>query len=111
MPLSSASAPHLDTHVAVVVPFTDRNEGGFPGPASLQALRDLEDHLRDRLGGSGRVVAHETRAGSRVLHAYVDGTTPAADQLRVAVRGWQQGVVKTHPHPDPGWQAVAHLRV
>jgi len=111
VPLSSASAPHLDTHVAVVVPFTDRNEGGFPGPASLQPLRDLEDHLRERLGGSGRVVAHETRDGRRVLHAYVDGTTPAADQLRVAVQGWQQGHVETHPQPDPGWKAVAHLRV
>lgn len=109
VPLRSASAPHLDTHVAVIVPFTDRTEQDFPGPESLEPLRDLEDHLRGRLGGSGRVVAHETHAGTRVLHAYVDSTTPAVEQLRVAVRGWRQGAVEIRTQPDPGWEAVAHL--
>ena len=110
VPLRPSLAPHLDTHVAVAVPFTDRTEQGLPGPGSLQALRDLEDHLSQRLGGSGRLVAHETRAGTRVLHCYVDGTTPAAEQLKAAVGGWGQGRVRIEAAGDPGWDRVRHLR-
>ena len=110
VPLRPALAPHLDTHVAVAVPYTDRTEQGLPGPGSLEPLRDLEEHLTQRLGGSGMLVAHETRAGVRVLHCYVDGTTPAAEQLRAAVGGWAQGRVRVESAADPGWDRVRHLR-
>jgi hypothetical protein len=45
-----------------------------------------------------------------VLHCYVDGTTPAAEQLRAAVGGWQQGRVRVDATADPGWDRVRHLR-
>ncbi|MGZ4781694.1 MAG: DUF695 domain-containing protein [Oryzihumus sp.] len=110
VPLRAATAPHLDTHVAVVVPFTDTTEQGLPGAQSLPRLRSLEDHLTDRVGPSGRLVAHESHDGVRVLHLYVDGTTPAAEQVRAAVSGWDQGRVQVASQLDPAWAAVAHLR-
>jgi hypothetical protein len=110
VPLRASTAPHLDTYVPVVVPFKDRTEQGLPGPASLSALRDLEDHLTALLGDSGRVVAHQSHDGVRILHVYVDGTTPAAEQVRAGVVGWDQGEVAVDVELDPGWTHVAHLR-
>jgi Family of unknown function (DUF695) len=110
IPLRPATAPHLDTYVGVVVPYADRTPEGLPGPGSLEALRSLEDHVAGRLGGSGTVVAVQSHDGFRVLHAYVDGTTPAAEQVRVAVRGWDQGPVQVEERHDPAWSAVGHLR-
>lgn len=110
VPLRPATAPHLDTYVPVVVPFADVTDEGLPGPGSLDALRALQDHVSGRLGGSGRVVAHQSHDGVRVLHVYVDGTTPAAEQVRAAVAGWDQGAVEVGVRPDPGWDGVAHLR-
>lgn len=110
VPLISVAAPHLDTHVAVMVPYSDVTEEGFPGPGSLDALRALEDHLADRLGDSARIVAHQSHGGLRVLHVYVDSTTPAVEQLTAAVSGWDQGPVEVSATTDPGWQHVEHLR-
>ena len=110
IPLRAASAPDLDTHVGVQVPFSDRTPDALPGPGSLASLRRFEDHLTARLDGSGRLVAHVTHGGMRVLHFYVDGTTPAADQLRAAVKGWDQGPVRVQVAADPGWSHVSHLR-
>ncbi|WP_426565862.1 DUF695 domain-containing protein [Angustibacter sp. McL0619] len=110
VPLRASTAPHLDTYVPVVVPFADRTEQGLPGPGSLSALRDLEDHLTLLLGDSGRIVAHQSHDGVRILHVYVDGTTPAAEQVRAGVVGWDQGAVKVDVQLDPGWSSVRHLR-
>lgn len=110
IPLRAASAPHLDTHAAVEVSFGDQTPEGLPSPTSLTALRDLEQHLNERLGGSGRIVAHQTHQGVRTLHLYLDGTTPAVDQLRAAIVGWDQGQVNVSVQPDPGWESVRHLR-
>ncbi len=64
VPLASVTAPLLDTHVGVLVPFGDSTEEGFPGPGSLDALRALEEHVLARLEGQGRLVAHETSGGA-----------------------------------------------
>ena len=110
VPLSSAVAPELDDHVTVRVPYTGRTAEGFPDERSLTALRGLEDHLTDRLGGSGRLVAHETSAGTRVLHYYADSTTPAVAVLRAAVTGWGEGPVDVGAEHDPGWLGVRPFR-
>jgi hypothetical protein len=110
VPLSPVTAPHLDTHVAVLVPYLDQTERGYPGPGSLEPLRSLEDHLADRIGGSGRIVAHQSHRGMRVLHIYVDSSTPAVEQMRAAVNAWDQGRIRVQVTPDPGWHHVAHLR-
>jgi hypothetical protein len=109
VPLKPVVAPNLDTHVEVVVPFTDVTEEGLPGPGALDALGRLEDHLSERLGDSGRVVAHQSHQGVRILHVYVDGATPAAEQVRAAVGGWDQGKVTVQATHDPAWEGVSHL--
>ena len=111
VPLVALSAPEFDRHVAVRVPYTDVEDGGLPGARSLPGLRDLEDHLVERLEGNGECVGAESCAGERVLHFYVDSTTPADEQLRVAASGWDQGPVTLTVTDDPGWREVQHLRV
>lgn len=110
VPLSPVTAPELDTHVAVLVPYTDLTAEGYPGPGSLDALRALEDQLTRRIGTQGRLVAHQSHRGMRVLHLYVDSTTPAVEQMRAPVDAWRQGRIRVQVTPDPGWRNVAHLR-
>lgn len=111
VPLVALSAPEFDRHVAVHVPYTDVEDGGLPGSRSLPGLRDLEDHLVERLEGNGECVGAESCDGRRLLHFYVDSTTPAHEQLRVAASGWDQGEVTVTVTDDPGWRKVQHLRV
>lgn len=111
VPLVALSAPEFDRHVAVHVPYTDVEDCGLPGSGSLPGLRDLEDHLVDRLEGTGECVGAESCNGRRLLHFYVDSTTPAHEQLRVACSGWDQGEVTLTVTDDPGWRKVQHLRV
>ena len=111
VPLVSLSAPEFDQHVAIDVGYTDVEECGLPGPGSLPLLRDLEDHLSGRIRGSGECVGAESCDGRRRLHFYVDATTPAAEQLRAAAAGWDQGGVEITVAEDPAWREVAHLRV
>ncbi|MDX2358098.1 DUF695 domain-containing protein [Dietzia sp. PP-33] len=111
IPLVALSAPEFDRHVAVEVPYTDVEDGGLPGPGSLPGLRDFEDHLVDRLEGNGECVGAESCNGRRLMHFYVDSTTPAHEQLRVATSGWEQGEVTLTITDDPGWRKVQHLRV
>ena len=110
VPLRPATAPHLDTHVGVRLRFADVLDSGQPGEGSLARLRALEDHLGARLGGSGRVVAHETADGVRELHLYVDGTTPAVEQVRAALGGWTESEPQLRSGADPAWAEVRHLR-
>ncbi len=110
-PLVALSAPEFDRHVCVEVPYTDVEECGLPGAGSLRGLRDLEDHLVERLGANGECVGAESCGGRRLLHFYVDSTTPADEQLRVAASGWREGEVTLTVTDDPGWQKVQHLRV
>ncbi len=108
-PLRSIRRPHLDTHAAVSIGYPVRRDDGLPESDMLDELRQFEDHLTDRLGGSGNLLAHETSAGTRTLHYYVDGTTPAGEQLRAAVNGWPHGRVTVSVSPDPAWHNVSHL--
>lgn len=110
VPLRPMTAPHLDTHVGISLRFADVEESGLPGERSLTALRALEDHLIERLGDSGQVVAHETTTGVRMLHLYVDSTTPAVDQIKAALGGWAESRPRVDIAIDPAWDAVRHLR-
>ena len=110
VPLSPVTAPTFDTHVAVLVPYTDTTEHGYPGPAALEALGRLEADLAERIGSSGRVVAHQSHRGTRVLHVYVDSTTSAVERMRSVVEAWPQGRIRVQVTPDPAWLGVAHLR-
>ncbi|HET7475474.1 MAG TPA: DUF695 domain-containing protein [Dermatophilaceae bacterium] len=111
VPLRPGTAPHLDSYVAVVVPFAEVTEEGFAGPGSSGRLRQLQQQLADQLGAGGAVVGHQTHGGTRVLHVYLDSTAGALGKVRDAVSGWPEGQVHlSRPVSDPGWEGVAHLR-
>jgi hypothetical protein len=109
IPLSSATAPHLDTHAGVFVPYDDQTESGLPGQSALTALRAFEDSITRALGDSGRVVAHQSHAGVRLLHVYFDSTTDAGPVL-AGVCDASPLDVRIRVTKDPGWANVAHLR-
>lgn len=110
VPLAAATAPELDTHVAVFLPYLSTDDSGLPSPGSLDSLRRLEDGITVDLGGTGRIVAHQSSAGTRVLHVYVDGTTGAADLVRAAAQRWTEGSASVTVTRDPAWEMVSHLR-
>ena len=112
-PLRAATDPHLDTHVAVAVPYADRSPDGLPGPDSRRLLATLQQQVEEHLGDRGSVLAHESHAGVRLLHAYLDSTTDAMDRLGAVVAGWSEAGAAagvSRPVRDPAWARVAHLR-
>lgn len=109
-PLASARWPRFDTHAPVVLPFSNTSEAGMPLDPSLFALRDLEDRLTEAVGTDGELVAHETCAGVRTLHYYVDSTSAAVDALGRIVPAWAEGRARFKPAYDPALAGVRHLR-
>lgn len=111
-PLHPLFGPMFTRHVVAQVPYAERTDVGLPAPESLEALRVLEDRLVATLGADGMLVGHETSAGNRLLHLYVDPETDAADRLVSALDDWPQGAVQVEvTDADPGWERVRHLRV
>ncbi len=78
-------------------------------PRCTSPGRPLGDRLSEVLGADGRVVAHQSSDGVRLLHAYVDGTSEAADRVAATAAEWDQGDAQTVVTPDPGWALVNHL--
>jgi hypothetical protein len=109
-PLRSMFAPQLDTHVNVEVPYVNCADNGLPETASLESLRLFQGELEQRIKGAGRVVAHETCNGVRILHVYVDSTASVVTELGAATAGWGEGLATLHSTYDPEWSAVSHLR-
>ena len=109
VPLRPARWPRFDTHVEVRVAYPDRDHDGLPGPASVPVLRDRQDRLTTAAGADGELVAHETGAGRRRLHFYVDGATDAAVRLRGAAAEWAPEPAGTDSRYDPEFRRVAHL--
>jgi hypothetical protein len=110
VPLHPLVAPLLDTHVAVALPYTEQSEEGLPRDGSLRRLRDFEDLLETGLGAQGTVVAHQSVAGVRTLHLYVDGRTEAVAAVKARARTWSDGPATVDDQPDPAWESVRHLR-
>jgi hypothetical protein len=110
VPLHPLTAPHLDTYVAVTLPYADRDDGGLPGPEALDALRWFEERLEAELGTHGQVVANLSNAGVRTLHLYVDSAADVVTTVKGLARSWDQGRASVHEMHDPGWSAVTHLR-
>ena len=110
VPLRPMISPTLDTYVGITVAYGEQNDRQWPVGASYQNLLALENDLTMLVAGSGRVVAHQTSAGSPTLHFYVDGATPAAEQLRAGLGGWKESKPQVEVRLDPAWDAVRHLR-
>lgn len=110
-PLHPIFGPMFTRHVASHVPYGEQTEAGLPGPEVLDALRDLEDSLEAALGIDGLLVAHESSAGMRVFHCYVDPESDVVDRLVAVLDPWPDGDVRVRvTDGDPGWEAVRHLR-
>lgn len=109
-PLHPLTAPDLALHAVVLLPYAAANDEGLPLDASLEALRSLEDALSTELGRTGRVVAHESSAGVRMLHLYLDDTTDAISVVRRHAGRWSEGRARVESTPDPAWDGVRHLR-
>ncbi len=107
--LHPVTAPHLDTYVALAVPYRAQSDG-LPGVEALDSLRVFEHRLRARLGNEGQVVAHLSAGGVRTFHVYVDSTADRLATVKEVARSWDQGRVSVHDMHDPAWEAVTHLR-
>jgi hypothetical protein len=105
--LKPVDHPLLDTHAAVVAQYETEHPDGYPDGDELTRLRELEDGLDAALGDDGRLVAHASSEGTRVLHAYFDGESAAGERLErwAAERG-----VALDVRRDPAWDAVRHFR-
>ncbi|WP_329104209.1 DUF695 domain-containing protein [Micromonospora sp. NBC_01699] len=108
-PLKPIRWPHLDTHLAVAVPYRAVPETGLPTEAALAALERLEERIT-AAAGSAVLVAHESSAGRRTFHLYAEAGVSPLGPLREAVQGWDQGRVRLRSRYDPNWQAVRPLR-
>ncbi len=109
-PLHPLFGPLFTRHVAALVPYRDRTGTGLPGSAALEALRALEDDVESVLGIDGLLVAHESSAGSRLFHVYVDPETDASARVAAVLDRWTDGEVRVSvTDGDPGWDAVRHL--
>lgn len=108
--LRPVTAPHLDTYVAIALPYATTNADGLPDSRATARLEDLQARLSRTLGPSGEVVAHLSTGGVRTLHLYVDSTAGLQPEIKRIAKSWDQGRAAVHEMHDPGWDAVGHLR-
>lgn len=105
-PMKWIDNPLLDQHLAVLLPFAEKTEQGYPQGVALERLRELEDQLTAQLGKRALLVAHETRDGVRTLHLYADHTDQSALGIaRQVAASWPSSRVRTEL--DPGWRNVS----
>lgn len=102
-PLRWIEFPLFDQHIELGVSF-DSLDNGLPTPESLLAIRDFEDGLSAHLGDCAVFTAHETSAGTRVLHYYADSEQPTAS--RVAGQWAEERGALLEISTDPGWSAM-----
>ena len=103
-PLHWLDHPIFDLHTEVRLAYEDKREDGLPTVASLDLLRGIEDDISAALGIRGILVAHETVAGTRLLHYYSDSEDQnGRDTIETAAR--VAGGVTRHD-ADPGWKQV-----
>lgn len=108
--LRPVTAPHLDTYVAVSLPYATTQDDGLPDERAAALLDAFQDRLSQALGTSGEVVAHLSTGGVRTLHLYVDSTAGLQPEIKRIAKSWEHGRSTVHEMHDPGWDAVAHLR-
>ena len=103
-PLRWIDYPVFDLHSQIWLAFEDKRGDGLPTARSLDLLREIEDDISAALGFRGILVAHETAAGTRVLHYYSDSEDQnGRDALETTARA--AGGTTRHAS-DPGWSRV-----
>ncbi|MFI7031478.1 DUF695 domain-containing protein [Microbispora rosea] len=108
-PLRPVDFPLFDQHIAVTLPYREADGDGLPTGGSLDALRDFEERLNDRLAALGPavLVAHLSADRSRVLHVYADPAAAVPPVVEEVADGWQEGRARVEVAEDPSWSAVA----
>jgi hypothetical protein len=110
-PLHPLFAPMFTRHAAAQVPYQAQTDVGLPATESLGELRALEDQLETAVGAGGMLVAHESSAGLRTFHFYLDPEGDTVDRLTHLLDDWPDGDVRVQvTDGDPGWESVRHLR-
>ncbi|MCR1161694.1 DUF695 domain-containing protein [Paenarthrobacter sp. UW852] len=100
-PLRWIDYPLFDLHTKVSLAYADRRDDGLPTETALNRLRQIEDNITAALGPRGILVAHETAAGSRVLHYYTDSDDQNGHaSVEAAARLVDAATTQV---PDPGW--------
>ncbi|WP_370893269.1 hypothetical protein [Janibacter sp. GXQ6167] len=107
-PLRQITGRRFDTYASVEVRYGRGRRAGLPGRGDLKALTALHDRLDHALGDDGRVVAHQSSAGVRIIHLFIDGCTDAAERLGAVVASERSAEVSAVV-ADPGWSRVRHL--
>ena len=121
-PLRALSAPLLDLHLRIDVPF-EATDNGMPTPEAQTKLYELEDALTERIESYAqhigpveqvaKLVAVETMNGVRAFHFYAGGTSGVVEELHKVCEGFD-GVpaelkISGEAIVDPGWMRVEHL--
>lgn len=107
VPLRQITFPGFDIHLAITIPYAEQGPDGLPTPAGLALLREREEQLAASLGAEGRIVAHQSHDGVRLVHAYAAPDPAIAARVAEVAAAWPgtQVVVTA----DPGWALVNHL--
>lgn len=109
-PLRPVDHPLCDEHIAITLPYAERDEQDLPAGGSLEALRDLEERLTARLGehpADALLAVHLSADGHRVIHVYADPDAGAAAIAKELASGWREGKALVDVSRDPAWTAVA----
>lgn len=106
-PLRRVDFPLCELHVALAVPYKQRDRQGLPGKRAEAALRGFEEVLVGGLGDDGVLAAHITGDGSRVFHLYVDPESGATDRIAARAGEWDQGRPQLQAAADPEWNGIA----
>ncbi|GAA4520250.1 DUF695 domain-containing protein [Nonomuraea ferruginea] len=109
-PLRPVDYPLLDHHIAVTLPYRDKDAGGLPQGRSLAALGAFEERLGERLRALGDDVvlaANLSAERRRVMHVYATRESAAAAALKELASTWKEGRARVDVTPDPAWSAVA----
>lgn len=121
-PLRPLSAPLLDLHVRIDVPF-EAQDNGMPTAEAQEKLYGLEDALAERIAEHAqhigpvehvaKLVAAETMNGVRAFHFYAGGTTGVVEELHKVCEGFdgvpEDKKISGEAIVDPGWMRVEHL--
>ena len=100
-PLRWIDYPVFDLHTEVSLGYADQRDDGLPTETALNRLRQIEDNITAALGPRGILVAHETAAGTRVLHYYTDSDDQNGHaSIEAAARLVDAATTQV---PDPGW--------
>jgi hypothetical protein len=107
VPLRQITFPGFDTHLAITIPYAEPTPDGLPTPAGLAHLREREEQLTVVLGAQGRIVAHQSHDGVRLVHAYAAPDPAIAARVAEVAAAWPGSQVVVTA--DPGWALVNHL--